>query len=221
MSIPFPLNLPLLRAVQRNLMTETVTISRYDATADGEVVVATLVPCRKTDSRLFAEPADPQDANLRSLHEAGFTLPIGTGTRVGDRLTLPSTEDYIAGEVLAIDTWVTAERVWANRPKTATPFVRLVLFRDNDQDGFPEFDLPAQYVQLVYDRIAPEETPIRYAPGARTSYKGGSFLGPRTFNVRQGDVFTLGGYAGTIEWVLPYQPQRTEARFVLDISGVK
>lgn len=206
---------PDLREFQESLMTNTLDTYRAGS------IHLTDVPCRVTSNRLFAEPADPYDANVRSMAEWGFTVPHGTDVVVGDRIVCVSqglTLDLNAGEVVAGDTWETAVRIWCNKPKTATPHVSIVLWRYNT--GTDDFvALSAQDVQVVYDRNAPVETPLRYSPATRSSYKGGWLVGDPTFDVAAEDRFVLDGYHGIISQVLPEQPQRIEAAFILDVGG--
>lgn len=209
------LNLPHLRTLQESLMTESCRIVREG------VVIDTGIPCRKTSSRLFAEPGDPQDANMRSMAEWGWTMPIDVDVQVGDAVELTDGSlSTIAGEVLQDDTWVIATRVWATRPKTASPTTTVSLYRFND--GVDDYVLVGTFdVQIVYDRISPEETPIRYAQAARTFSKGGWIIGALGFAPQVGDTFNLGpqDYAAVITEVLPFQPQRVEARFTVDTGG--
>lgn len=204
-----------LRAFHNELMTNTLDTYR------GGSLYLSDVPCRVTSNRLFAEPADPYDANIRSMAEWGFTCPAGTDIQVGDRI-LCTTQglalDLIAGEVVAGDTWELAVRVWCNKPKTATPGYEIVLLRfDMNTEEYVALD--PQHVQVVYDRNQPEETPIRYSPAVRSSYKSGWLIGDLTFDVQVDDRFVLDGYAGVITQVLPGQPQRIEAQFRLDFGG--
>ena len=204
-----------LRAFQEELMTNTLDVYR-----DGSLHLSG-VPCRVTSNRLFAEPADPYDANMRSMAEWGFTCPAGTDVQVADRVLCVSqglTLDLAVGEVVAGDTWETAVRFWCNKPKTATPSVTVTLLRYNPTTD--DWDaLPPQKVQLVYDRNAPEATPFRYSPAVRTSWKAGWFIGDLDFDVLVEDRFALDGYAGVVTQVLPEQPQRIEAMFQLDFGG--
>jgi len=209
--------LPALEMTHRQLMTDTMDVIRYGVT------VATGIPCRATSNRLFAEPADPQDANMRSMSEWGVTYPIGVDVNVGDRLVITTpvlTMDIIVGEVVEGDTWQIASRARGNRPKEATPQISVVLLRyDMLTDIWSE--QPAQLVNVVYDRNQPKSTPVRFVPSGQTSYQGGWLIGDQDFDVRVDDRFTIDDLAGIIVEVLPLQPQRTEARFVLDVSGVR
>lgn len=218
--------LPMLRAAQEVLMTDVVQVVR-----DGVVIHAD-VPARITASRLFAEPGDPHDANLRSTQEFGFTIPaLYSDVIVGD--TIEKLDgggnvmlSVIAGEVMSHDTWMTAVRIWATRPKTATPLVDVQLWRyDNATQDYVKLltglgDPFVQTVQVVFDRIQPNETPLRYSPGGRTSYQGGTLIGDLSFDVRLDDRFTLNTYGCIVDEVLPMQPQHIEAHFVMDLSGV-
>lgn len=205
---------PALRALQESLMTDRVRIIRIGA------IVANNVPARITSSRLFAEPADPHDANLRSLSEWGLTMPKGTDARVSD--TIEKTDGsltLIIGEVVTGDTWETAVRVWATKPKSATPLTEVTLYRY--QSGLDDWAMFATYmVQVVFDRVAPESTPIRYAAAGRSSYQGGTLIGPMSFAPLIDDRFTLGGKGCVITQVLPQQPQHIEAKFIMDEGGV-
>lgn len=202
-----------LSALQNRLMTDTCRIVR-----NGSVLTSS-VPCRVHKDRLFTEPADPQDANFRSMQEWGFTLPTGTDVRIGDEMRLLEHGiSAVIGEVLPYDTWQIALRVWGTEPKLATPSIAVVLWRYS-----PSLDdwqaLPSQEVQLIYDRNQPEESPVRYVPAGRAVYKNGALVGGLDFDVAIGDRFTVDGYAASITMVLPEQPQRIEARFRLDMSG--
>lgn len=201
-----------LRAIQRALMTEECAIKR-----DGSLIAT--VACRKHKDRLFSEPGDPQDANLRSTQEWGFTFPEGTDVEVSDTVEGPDgSPSIIVGEVLRGDTWEIAVRVWGTEPKTATPHTTVTLWRyDSDDDDWAE--AWTGDVQVVYDRNKPIESPVRFVPAGRSVYKGGAIVGPLDMDVRVGDRFTLDGFAANITYVLPEQPQRVEAHFDLDVSG--
>lgn len=215
MVLPF---LPALRNVQNNLMTDRIQVRRNG------VLVYTDVPARTVASRLFAEPGDPHDANLRSTQEVGFTIPYTyTGVRVSDVIEQVDennaiTLSVIAGEVMGGDTWSTAVRIWGTKPKTATPTVAITLYRyssgTDDYELFGTFD-----VQLVFDRVQPTETPLRYSPAGHASYQGGVLIGDLTFVPQIEDRFTLDGYGCIIDNVLPQQPQHVEAHFLMNISG--
>jgi hypothetical protein len=177
--------LPVLRASQRRLMTETVDVYRAG------ILVHANVPARITSSRLFTEPADPHDAN-----------------------------SAIVGEVLQDDTWKTATRVWATRPKTATPPVSITFYRySSGSDDW--VSVGAHTVQVVFDRVAALETPLRYSPAGRSSYQGGTLIGDLTFAPVVDDRFALNSYACIIDAVLPNQPQHVEAHFLMDMSGAR
>lgn len=209
--------LPALREMQASLMTDRCTLIRNG------IPIETDIPCRVHKDRLFTEPGDPQDANLRSTQEWGITMPVATPALVGDTVIFSTTNraiSVIAGEVLQGDTWETATRIWGTEPKIPTPEVIVTLWRyDPDTDDWAEEgDVTGN---IVYDRNAPEEAPVRYAPGGQAMYKNGTLIvalnadpSPKT-----GDRFDLFGYAATVTMVLPGQPQHTEARFRLDISG--
>lgn len=206
---------PALRRIQESLMTDRVRIVRRG------VIVANNVPARITSSRLFAEPADPHDANLRSTSEWGFTLPVGTSVQVSD--TIEKTDgslSAIIGEVIDKDTWETAVRVWATRPKSATPTTDVTLWRY--QSGLDDWSQVGTFaVQVVFDRVAPVATPLRYAPAGRSSYQGGTLIGSiLSFTPEIDDRFTLGGHGCVITQVLPHQPQHVEAKFIMDEGGV-
>lgn len=217
MTSPVTPYIPLLQAAQNRLMTDVADIYRND------LLVLADVKCRVTSNRLFAEPADPQDANMRSMAEWGVTFPSGTNVKVGDRLAVTTTTkdiDIIVGEVVEGDTWEIATRAWGNRPKVATPAFNIVLYRyDITLDDYVA--LAAQPVNLVYDRNQPKGTPTRFAPAGHATYQGGWLIGTTAFNVQIEDRFEISGIGGVIVEVLPLQPQRKEARFVLDITGVR
>lgn len=202
---------PRLRAVQTMLMTETVAIYRAGT------LVASAIPCRKHNNRLLAEPADPSDANMRSVMEWGFTMPWGTDCQVGDQL-ISGEIDIIVGESLRTDTWGTAVRAWGTRPREVTEFFMLTFYRGNSSDETLSALGPFK-IRLVYDRNRPAEAPVRYTPGAHSQYKGGWFIGDLSFAVQPGDRFMLDGYGGFINEVLPRQPQHIEARFTFDEGG--
>jgi len=205
---------PRLRQIQNSLMTDTVTTFRHG------VLVASDVPCRVTVSRLFAESADPSDANMRSMSEWGFTMPWDADVAIGDQLICGQI-DAVAGEVLHEDTWKTAIRVWAARPKLATPQVTVTFYRpnniDNDMQTVGTFN-----VQIVFDRNKPAESPLRYVPGGRSMWKSGWFVGEMDLAVvRVEDRFVFEGMAGVIYEILPIQPQHLELRFMLDEGGAR
>lgn len=209
--------LPGLREMQASLMTDRCTIYR------GDVLVVMDVPCRVHKDRLFTEPGDPQDANLRSTQEWGITFPVDTDAIVSDVITFSIRNrdiSVIAGEVLQGDTWEVATRVWGTEPKVPTPAVTVTLWRyDPDDDDWAEVgDVSGQ---VVYDRNSPEEAPVRYAPAGQAMYKNGTLIVPldATNLPRMGDRFSLYGISAAVTMVLPGQPQQLEARFRLDISG--
>jgi hypothetical protein len=207
--------LPVLRASQRRLMTETVDVYRAG------ILVHANVPARITSSRLFTEPADPHDANLRSTSEWGFTLPWSVEVLVADTIVFHAgANSAIVGEVLQDDTWKTATRVWATRPKTATPPVSITFYRySSGSDDW--VSVGAHTVQVVFDRVAALETPLRYSPAGRSSYQGGTLIGDLTFAPVVDDRFALNSYACIIDAVLPNQPQHVEAHFLMDMSGAR
>jgi hypothetical protein len=205
----------MLRQAQLALMTETVRVIR-----NGVTVYAS-VPARITASRLFTEPGDPHDANLRSTREVGFTLPYTYDVHVGDVIEkTDGSLSTIAGEVLTDDTWKTALRVWATRPKLATPTVTITIYRYqpppiDDWTNVGNYD-----VQVVFDRVAPFSSPLRYSPAGRSSYQGGTVVGGLSFAPMLDDRFTINGMACIITEVLPVQPQHVEAKFTVDVGGV-
>jgi hypothetical protein len=202
-----------LTSIQEREFSETCTISRHGT------VIATGVPCRIHSGRLFAEPGDPQDANMRATSEFGLTMPKTTDIAIGDTITARGGElILIAGEVMKHDTWATATRVWATRPKNTTPMVTITLWRYNPV--IDDWETAGTHnVQVVYDRNQPQEPPVRFSPAASSRLKGGWLIGDLTFNPKVGDRFTLEGYACTIREVYPLQPQHIEAKFSMDISG--
>jgi hypothetical protein len=218
----------LMRRLHATLMDDEATIFRGN---HGVLVeVAAEVPCRVGSTRLMTEPVDPYDANTRSIVEWGFTFPLGTDVRVGDRVLvtrLPTdlrpSVDVFLGEVLVGDTHSVGVRAWGTAPKTAVPTVSLVLHRIDD-DGLDTV-LVAQTVQLVFKRVDPFQVPIRYRVGASASMQGGTIIGDLTFDVQPGDRFAyadpiLGmSYTGFVTSVLPTQSQRVEATFLLDVIG--
>lgn len=209
--------LPTLRGIQSRLMTDAMDVARNGT------MVYTEVPCRATSNRLFAEPADPHDANMRSMAEWGVTYPTSYDVQVGDHLTIATdlmTIAVIVGEVVQGDTWQTAGRAWGNRPKLATPQIAVVLYRyDVDADTWTA--LPSQDVNLVYNRNQPISTPSRFSPGGASSYQGGWIVGDLDLDVQVEDRFTIDGLGAIITEILPHQPQHCEARFVMDVTGVR
>lgn len=206
---------PMLKSIQEATMTDRCKITREG------VVVLSDIKCRVTNSRLFTEPGDPQDANMRSTREWGWTLPIGTDVRVADEISkMDGSLACIIGEVISGDTWQVATRAWGTIPKTATPHVTITLVR-LDEGGTDDWvEIGSYDVQVVWDRFAPKDTPLRYAPAAHAEYKGGWVIGNMDFPARIADRFMLDGRAGVITHVAALQPQRIEAKFELDISGV-
>lgn len=214
MVVPY---LPLLRAQQLKLMTETIRVVR-----NGDVIYNN-VPARITQEREYTEPGDPKDANMRARAEYGITIPYTyTGVAVGD--TVERTDgslSVIVGEALVADTWIVAVRLWGTRPKQAAPVVEsLELWRyDEDIDDYVAvgpFD-----VQVVFDRTRPSSTEPRFSPAAQSADQGGYLIGNLSFTPQVDDRFTLAGGAYVIDQVLPLQPQRIEARFIADTTGAR
>lgn len=211
---------PAFRALQAMQATSVCTVTRNG------VVVYSDIPCRKHKERLFSEPPDPQDANMRSMQEWAITFGDVYALRVGDTVSWGAMS-VIAGEVngagegdLDIVT-----RVWATEPKTSTPTFVLTLFRfDPDAPGAPAdgfIQVGPFDVQIVYDRNQPAATPLRYSPAAQSEAKGGWIVADLALDIQPGDRFSLGDFACVVDHVLPLQPQRTEARFTMDISGAR
>jgi hypothetical protein len=211
--IDFRQMIPALKAIQERQMTETLDIIRHGTT------VATAVPCRLHSGRLFSEPGDPQDANMRATSEFGITVPLGTDVEIGDTIVARGGAlRLIAGEVMKHDTWATAIRIWATRPKNTTPMTSVTLWRYNA--AIDDWEIAGTWdVQVVYDRNQPQEPPVRFSPAASARLKGGWLIGDLTFAPKVGDRFTLEGYACVIREVYPLQPQHIEAKFSMDISG--
>lgn len=209
-------HLPVGRALQDALMTDTCDI--FDLSG---AQVGTAVPCRIHHSRLFTATPDPNDANLRDLAEFGLTVPLGTDVDLGYTLEFNGLS-VIAGEVLKHDTWATAIRIWASRPKDAVGTQTITLWRLNDTteewDDIGDFS-----VRIHFDRNLATQTPVRYSPANTAMYKGGTVIGDLNFPVTGGDRFTIGSGANTlacvVDYVLPGQPQRIEAHFQVDVSG--
>jgi hypothetical protein len=219
MVIPFRGNLPLLRATQEALMIDTCQVTRLGVLVAWPRTGATSVPCRLGEERTFAEPADPYDANIRSLSEWALTLPWDMVVVESDKLSVPAKAlELIAGDTNQPQTDLIALRVYATKPKAAVQWVSLTLYRDTDKDGIWS-PIPLQTVQVFFDRVEPLEVPLRYSPAARTRYQGGRFAKEPPFNVLKDDSFKLNGFSGVITDVLPNQPQRIEARFRLDLGG--
>lgn len=193
-------------------MSDLVRVTR-----DGVVVGG--YPCRLHSNRLFVESPDPSDANMRSYQEWGITAPWDADIRIGDTLRVRDIE-FIVGEVVDGDTWQTALRVWGTKPKTATAFISLVLYAQDDNGVYTA--RPPQRVQVVYDRNIPQETPVRFAQVGRTQLRGGWLIGGTDFQVEVGDRFKLSsGETAIVTEILPGQPQRVEARFIMDTGGVR
>jgi hypothetical protein len=206
-----------MRALQESLMTDRCTVSRHGVTIQADI------PCRVHKDRLFSEPGDPQDANLRSTQEWGVTMPANTAVNVGDDVifaTFNRDISIIVGEVLQGDTWEIATRVWGTEPKVATPEVTVTLWRydPNIDEWAEEGDVTGN---IIYDRNQPEEAPVRYSPAGQAMYKNGALIVPLDSDPMPttGDRFDLLGYSAAVTMVLPAQPQHVEARFRLDISG--
>ena len=205
------------KALQESLMTDTCTIMRNGS------VVATDVRCRFHSFRLFTETPDPTDANTRSMSEWGWTLPLGTDVAIGDTI-FNADVSTIAGEVLhKFDTWGMAIRVQATMPKDAIADTAITLYRFNDDTEVWD-DIGDYMVAIHYDRNLPTETPPRFAPAGTALYKGGTVVGDLDFVPKNGDRFTLINDAGeklpcVVQFLLPGQPQRHEARFEIDVAG--
>lgn len=204
-----------LRSLQESLMTDTCRIVR-----DG-IEIADDVPCRLSAQRLFTEPGDPSDANMRSMLEWAWTLPWDQDVQPGDYVELTDGSlSTIIGEVLNKDTWKVATRCFGTRPKQATPNITIALYRY--QSGADDWILHDTFeVRIVYDRNAADETPVRYSPASSSRLKAGWVIGDLSFDPEVGDRFTIGGQAAYIIEVLPEQPQRVEAKFELDLGGVQ
>jgi len=200
-------------ALQESLMTDKAIIARNG------IVIVSKVKCRVTASRLLTDTPDPSDANTRIMAEWGWTLPLGTDVEVGDTIAkYDGSLSTIAGEVLKDDTWATAIRVWATRPKDAVALSHIDLYRFDNATETWEF-VSAHDVHIHFDRNMPVETPPRYAPAGISLTKGGVVAGPLDFQPQTGDRFVHDGFPCVITSVMPGQPQRTEAAFSMDISG--
>lgn len=208
--------LDILRSAHQSLLTDSCTIWREGVQVGG------VIPCRIHSSRLLTETPDPTDANTRSLSEWGWTLPHGTDVEIGDEIRSGDGELItIAGEVLhTMDTWGLAVRVWSSRPKDAVALTTITIKRFNETtetwSTFGTFD-----VRIHYDRNLPTETPVRFSPAGTSLYKSGVVAGDMTFDVRPGDRFKHNNMPYVIEFRLPDQPQRKEARFEVDVSGAR
>lgn len=219
--VGYPPQLAVMRTMQRNLMAD-----RCDLTRNG-VVVATDQPMRVGAERMFTEPSDPQEASPRAQVQWGFTFPHDADVRVGDLVTFGTPEEYtILGEVLTQSTWQIAIRAYGSKPKIATELVEVTFWRYNPVTEENDIEVPAQAVRLLWDRVAPEEAPLRYAPAGRATWQGGWFvkenvLADGPLDVQVGDQFTLFGSAGVITEVFGGVQLSSEAEFIVDIGGVR
>jgi hypothetical protein len=208
--------LSVLRAAHSALLTDSCTIYRNGVQVGG------IIPCRIHSSRLLTETPDPTDANTRSLSEWGWTLPMGTNVQIGDEIRkADGTLNTIVGEVLhSQDTWGLAVRVWSSKPKDAVALTAITVKRFNETTETWS-TLGTFNVRIHYDRNLPTETPVRFSPAGTTLYKSGVVAGDMTFDVQPGDRFKHNGLAYVIDFRLPDQPQRKEARFEVDVSGAR
>lgn len=223
-----------MRSMQRSIMEDTVSVFRGEF--GDEVMVSGGIPCRIDANRLFAEPADPYDANVRSLSEWTLTVPNGNDVRMADiiRVDRPLNGEKsdlisivaIVGELVEGQTHQIVEKFFCTRPKSATPTITLVLWRrDFETDDFT--DLPPQTFQLVFKRVDPMDVPLRYLQGGHSSYQGATLIGTLESDIKAGDRFsyvdpnTGDEFSGNVLNVLPVQPQRIEARVVMDLVGAR
>lgn len=210
-------NLTVMRLVQQELMTETATLIR-NGLSQGSFNF------RVGSERMFTEPSDPQDANTRSATQWGFTFAWNADVQVGDVLVFSSPSQHtVIGEVLDHNTWQIATRAFGMKPKFATPVIAVSFFRYNSTTESHTDTVAPQSVRVVYDHVAPAETPIRYSPAGRSQYQGGRLIKEDSwdvgFDVQVGDQFFLYGQPAVITEVLGGQPLATEARFDVNISG--
>jgi hypothetical protein len=207
----------LLRQVQTDLLTESGTLLR-GATNLGTILL------RVGAERTFTSPADPQDANLRSIVEWGYTFKWNSDVRVGDTLLFGvPVHRTVIGEVMDDSTWQLAVRAYGARPKYATPTVSIILWRWNaTSQDFSSQQAP-QSVKVVYDNVQPDQAPLRYTPAGRSLIQTGRLIAedPQNapFNVQVGDRFDLFGYPAVVTSVLGGQPLTTEARFEANVGS--
>lgn len=219
MVLPMALDLDMHRGVQTALLTDVCTLVRAG-------VVVGEPSMRVGSERQFIEPADPQDASDRAMVVWGFTFEWDEVVEVGDMVLWGSPEQAsILGEVLRHNTWQVGTRAFGSKPKLATQPFELVLWRWNPVTEQNDIELPAQTVKLIWDRTAPIEAPLRYAPAGRSSYQGGKFvkedIATEPFDVQVRDTFFLDGYSGLIQQVLSNQPQVTEASFIVNVGSYR
>lgn len=220
-------NVGALRTVQEGLMEDTCVITRLGTplvwSRTGDVVI----PCRVGEERTLAVPGDPEDANVRSLSEWTMTMPWDVRPEMADVATATisrtgETVEGVVGENNNPQTWLICARVYITKQKTAVQSVMLTFKRDDNFDGVFETTLGPYAVKVLFDRVEPFETPLRYAPSARASYKPARLIFENQPNVpvEVDDIFTYNGFFGTISAVVPGQVQRTEAHAWIDFSGV-
>lgn len=232
-----PMPMKMLKTIQESMMGDTVAI--YRGEFGDEYLVSEGIPCRIDANRLFAEPADPYDANVRSLSEWTLITPSGTDIKISDivRVDRPMGSPIISivaivGELVEGHTHQLAQKFFCTRPKSAVPNITLILEREiityddsTDEETSEWIPLDPQEFQLVFKRVDPEDTPLRYMEGGRSSYQGATLVGPLGTDIRNGDRFsyidpnTDKSYSGTVLSVLPIQPQRIEARVLIDVFG--
>lgn len=219
-------DLRVLQGVQNDLID--LVGSMAIVTRNGEAVNTWKM--RVGAERTFTEPSDPQDASTRAQVEWGFTFKTtqevqAVDVQVGDRVQFNDPPQYtILGEVLDGSSMQTAIRCWGTKPKFAVATIDVDFLRWNPATEKYDIAVDTQTVKLVWDHIAPVQTPIRYTPAAESLLQGGRLIkenviadGP--FDVQVGDRFSVDGQAAVITSILGNQELATEARFTVDLGG--
>lgn len=209
-------------------MDDTCTIANNGVFLSWDREGTAIIPCRVGEEHTLAQPYDPQDANTRTSSEWLITMPYDVKPVVGSRIIatiahLNSTVEGVIGETNSPQSWQIATRVYMTRQVTAVRGEQILFKRDTDNNGTFETHYGPYTVKVVFDRVDPIETPLRYTPSGRSSYRPARliFEDQENVNVQAGDIFLYNGYFGEVVSVIPGQQLRTEAIAWIDFSGAR
>jgi hypothetical protein len=220
-------NVGVLRTFNEQLFEDTCTIMDGSTVLTWPRTNSAIIPCRAGEEHTLAQPYDPQDANTRTSSEWIVTMPFDVFPSVGDRIITTivrqgQTIEGVIGETNDPQTWLLATRVYMTRQVTAVAADMIIFKRDTDFDGIFEIETGPFATKVIFDRVEPLETPIRYTPSARSSYRPVRLIFEDQFvDVMAGDIFVYQGYFGEVVSVTPGQQFRMEANGWVDFSGIR